>query len=245
MLGGKIDSDKTGLLGGAVALPLGDKFGFQLDGAYGEIDNNTVWGTAGHMFWRNPNQGLFGIIASTSNFERTNENNSDIDVQRYGVEGEYYLETTTIASSLGYQTGDVNDTIYASLDFRHYFTNNLLGEIGVNGSSNDRVGRFAFEYAPTDLLGNRSSLFFDAGFGTDRFDYALTGIRIYFGESDKSLKRRHREDDPINTAITSITQSQEAVHEQRMRAAAPAGVSSSSGMVCTFPLLPDGMGGCI
>lgn len=42
---------------------------------------------------------------------------------------------------------------------------------------------------------NNIALFGDAKFGDDTQDYRV-GLKLYFGESGKSLIARHREDDP-------------------------------------------------
>lgn len=51
---------------GSLALPLGHVFGLQLDGVVADLDSDaagsmTVFGAAGHLFWRDPSIGLVGL----------------------------------------------------------------------------------------------------------------------------------------------------------------------------------------
>jgi hypothetical protein len=46
--------------------------------------------------------------------------------------------------------------------------------------------------------GGPMSLFATSVFGADGFAQAFGGVRFYGGDKDKSLIRRHREDDPGN-----------------------------------------------
>ena len=50
-----------------------------------------------------------------------------------------------------------------------------------------------FEFQPEALPG---SVFVDAMVGSDDYVSVMGGLRFYFGAEDKSLKARHREDDP-------------------------------------------------
>ena len=49
------------------------------------------------------------------------------------------------------------------------------------------------------------TLFADAAIGTSDYDHAIGGIRFYFGAGGKSLKARHREDDPVNLMIQGVS----------------------------------------
>ena len=57
------------------------------------------------------------------------------------------------------------------------------------------------EYIPEQFRGSSTAaaLFVDGAYGWDKSSMIIGGAKIYFGNSDKSLKRRHREDDPAAT----------------------------------------------
>ena len=65
-IGGVIDGDGTGAIAGSVALPLFESFGLQLDALGGTTDSNGLVGYGGHLFWRDPAQGLIGATLSRS-----------------------------------------------------------------------------------------------------------------------------------------------------------------------------------
>jgi hypothetical protein len=56
------------------------------------------------------------------------------------------------------------------------------------------AGSGGFEWAPLPRRG--LSLFADVGVDEDRDFRSLFGLKYYFSRSDKTLIRRHREDDP-------------------------------------------------
>jgi hypothetical protein len=49
---------------GSITAPLGQQFGFQLDGTRGNLSGNQFVDVGGHLFWRNPATGLLGVWAS-------------------------------------------------------------------------------------------------------------------------------------------------------------------------------------
>ena len=67
----------------------------------------------------------------------------------------------------------------------------------------DREGlRAGIEY---QIGGMPMSVYSKADYGDDDFFSILGGLRFYFGGDDKSLIRRHREDDPRNRTFDLIT----------------------------------------
>ncbi|MDB5570516.1 MAG: hypothetical protein JWN93_1699 [Hyphomicrobiales bacterium] len=90
------------------AAPLSGALGFQADGTFersklsadqGNMINNTG-SLAGHLFWRDSNAGLFGLIAQASS-----KNSSYISDRQYfiGVEGQYFLGNVTLYGQAAYQ----------------------------------------------------------------------------------------------------------------------------------------------
>ncbi len=107
-MGGIIDGDATGAIAGSVALPLGQSFGAQLDALGGTTDGNGLVGYSGHLFWRNPEQGLIGGTMARSG-------RGGNYVNRYGGEGEYYADQWTLGVTGGSQTGFLGGTWYGSV----------------------------------------------------------------------------------------------------------------------------------
>ncbi|MDX1518786.1 MAG: hypothetical protein R3318_01595, partial [Gammaproteobacteria bacterium] len=99
----------------------------------------------------------------------------------------------------GGQTGDIQGGVFGNLDLRWYVNDNAYISMGGLTSSGDVGARASAEYQPGFSSLPGLSLFAD-GIVADDFDQVLIGVRYYFGET-KSLKRRHREDDPQNSLL--------------------------------------------
>ncbi len=225
--GGSLDGDGTGIAAGSIAAPLGHSFGAQLDVIAGSTDGDGLAGYGLHAFWRDPQQGLLGVVSS-----RTGRGGNFVN--RYGVEGEFYSDQWTLAAGGGTQTGFVGNTGYANLMAKYYLNDDLLLELSGQGFSDTRVGQIGLEWQPVmEVKG--LTVFAVGGFGSDDLDYALAGVRWYFGGSDKSLKLRHREDDPVNSLIGAATVLNNAITLEEIRrrdlaaSAQAAGAGSSGG----------------
>ena len=57
---------------------------------------------------------------------------------------------------------------------------------------------FGGEYGIPMSQGVMAALFAEGRVGEESFHGVWGGLRFYFGQKDKTLIRRHREDDPIN-----------------------------------------------
>ncbi len=93
-----------GLVGvdGSLSIPLGQLFGFQVDGMAASLDGDFIGGAAGHLFWRDPSAGLIGLYG-----DWVTRDNSGVDTWRLGVEGEYYSGPISIEAIVGYEDADV------------------------------------------------------------------------------------------------------------------------------------------
>ncbi|KQZ87145.1 hypothetical protein ASD64_06790 [Mesorhizobium sp. Root157] len=183
---------------GSIALPVAQQFGVQIDAGVGRFDTDpsiTAAGVGAHGFWRNPDQGLLGVYG---HYVRTSGGGQNADVWRLGAEGEAYFDRISVEAFVGADFVDTNagnDTFFnGDLVAAFYATDNIRIHAGVGHQFDETFAKVGGE-AMLPFASNNVSLFADAGFGEDTQAYKV-GLRIYFGESGKSLKARHREDDP-------------------------------------------------
>jgi len=182
----------------ALALPLSRDFGLQVDGVSGKGNGAPFYGVGGHLFWRDPSRGLLGAYAShlvweassdegTTDFQRT-------EASKVGLESQLYLGRLSLEGMAAYQFGTLEGfagkgtvAYYPRDDFRVHLTAGQVQGPGFFASA-------GFEWAPPTV--RALSLFADIGFDEDRDVRSLFGLKLYFSREDKSLIRRHREDDP-------------------------------------------------
>ena len=206
------DSDSSGSeivtrLFGSYTAPLTrmhQRMGFQVDLAIGFNDEDQTGGLGGHVFWRDPSRGLAGVIASYAQLDRSS-GGPDADAILIGGEGEYYRNRLTLSVTAGHQFGDETDNgIFARGGLGWYFHENLLvgGSAGFD-PQRDMVITVNSEYQ-LDLEKYQGVTVFGNGlYGDDEQIGLLAGVRLYFGGNDKSLQRRHREDDPVDNVAMS------------------------------------------
>ena len=199
--GGGVGSNSHGSSGlgvaeGSFTVPLGYSFGLQLDAGAATAYNNFYGGGAAQLFWRDPQRGLFGGFASVAG-------GNGATLSWYGAEAEYFAGPVTLGASGGYQAA-----YYAAVSsgglvmgrLTYYPIPDLALTAGGGVVANNGFGRLRLEYQP-ELNGRRlMSFFVNGGAGADA-SYSVTGgIRFYFGP-EKTLIRRHREDDPASVLM--------------------------------------------
>ena len=187
--------------GGSVAVPLGERFGVQLDGAAAEVDAGvfgdlSIYGTAVHLFWRDPSRALVGIYGSTIHIAEF----GGLDLHVAALESEHYWDRVTLESHIGLTDGDVVDPEFYSMSTLAYYpTDNLrlhAGHAHTFGSNSFTLGG---EWALNTNSATTASLFANGTANDGGETTAMAGLRLYLGQHDKSLIRRHREDDPISS----------------------------------------------
>lgn len=199
-LGGTLDARSAHLAEGSFALPLGHSFGFQADAVGGGARGGMVKGFGGHAFWRDPDIGLVGVTASRFGLDSVFGN-------RFGAEAEAYFGPVTVALNGGLQNGKLQHAGWGNADLRYYPVDDLMLTGGWGIYHTEHTGHFGVEWQPgvMDFVPGLA-LFGDAGVGGQHYGHVLGGLRIYFGGGDKSLKRRHREDDPESVLMNAVTQ---------------------------------------
>ncbi len=189
---GNADGETAKVLGGSVTVPLGPSFGLQLDGALGNIDED-LYGMGFHLFTRDPEKYLLGITGLTADLD-------GFDVHRIGVEGEYYLQKFTIVGIAGQQFGDTDDNLHMNIDLRYYPIDNLM--ISTGGSLADKQQGKLHLGAEYQVV-KGFAVYADLAMGENDYDHALFGVKYYFGQ-EKTLIKRHREDDPDNNIVYGL-----------------------------------------
>jgi hypothetical protein len=198
---------------GSLSIPLAQQWGLQLDGGVGSVNNSGTARGAGHVFWRDPSVGLVGAYGS---YSRWNGNSGAIvprtalNIARAGAEGEYYLGRWTVGGVIGYESVRFNipavvpgvpafslpDRFFDSVRASYYVTDNFklsIGHVYTLGRSALSLGG---EYGFALGGGRMASLFAQGLVGEGGVNGARGGLRIYFGQHDKTLIDRNRQDDP-------------------------------------------------
>ena len=198
---------------GSLSIPLAQQWGLQIDGGVGSLNNSGTSRGAGHVFWRDPSVGLLGVYGS---YSRWNGNSGVIvprtalNIARAGAEGEYYLGRWTVGGVVGYETVRFNipavvpgvpafslpDRFFDSVRASYYVTDNFklsIGHVYTLGRSALSLGS---EYGFALGGGRMASLFAQGLVGERGVNGARGGLRIYFGQHDKTLIDRNRQDDP-------------------------------------------------
>ncbi|MBR1088690.1 hypothetical protein JQ621_14570 [Bradyrhizobium manausense] len=228
--GGSLANRSLGGAQGAVTMPLGQSIGAQLDGAFGSFDGSRFGNIAGHFFWRNPGQALFGVYASHTAWDRY----GGARVSQVAGEGEYYFGRFTIQGIAGVEFGnqaslttsstsivapaahlffvpgapgvitattstsafDVRTRFFDQINLKYYLTDDWMGYVGHRYLGGKNAMALGSEYAFP--LGHqiKASAFFEARVGEGDTRGIWGGLKFYFGQKDKPLIARHRQDDP-------------------------------------------------
>ncbi len=193
--GGSMDGDGGNNVFGSLSLPLAPNFGLQADGLYTNVSDRDFYGAGGHLFWRDWDKGLVGVVGGAVH-------ESDIDSSLAGLEGEYYFERFTVVAGAGAATIDYDHPVpfidtdvtdfFADVGLRYYPLDDLmLAASYVHVFDNELfLGNVEYQIPVKGV-----TLFAEFARGENDYDHALFGLQIYFGPS-KPLIRRHREDDP-------------------------------------------------
>ncbi len=141
-------ADGNGLYGGAgsVTVPLGYRYGLQVDGLIAGFDSDrqgdvTVAGTAAHLFWRDPARGLVGAYG---HYVHANAF-SGVDVYAGAAEAALYHGRFTLEGVAGVQGGqadlgalgsfNIDTRFFDVAQFSYYPTDNLRLSVGHTATS--------------------------------------------------------------------------------------------------------------
>lgn len=218
----------------SVSFPLGRWLGVQIDGAGGTLDGRAFGSAAGHLFLRNPATGLIGVYVSHTYWDRfggvaATQAAGEIELYwgrltlqgiagvEFGSSASRSATTTSIRPAATGVAGaittttaldiiDVETRFIDQLNLKYYLTENWGAYVGHRHLGGENALALGTELALPLGGGVMTSGFVEARLGSDAFEGIWGGLRFYFGRRDKSLIRRHREDDPIQwDTLNAIT----------------------------------------
>ena len=184
------NSDEVFRGGAALSFPVGDMFGIQADLTALDVFGETAVGGAMHAFTRDPSSYLFGVYGGYVDAGPSN-------IWYIGPEAELYLDNISIEAVGGYMdiSNGGGSEFYAVGDVALYATDNLRLAVGGGTVAGFESAHAGLEWFMGDT-GLPASVTLDGRIGEDGFSSVMAGFSVYFGGEDKSLIRRHREDDP-------------------------------------------------
>ena len=211
---------------GALSVPLDGQFGAQLDGGVGSLDGRSFAHVAGHLFWRNPNQGLLGLYVSDTEWDQF----GGVHASHVAAEGALYFGHFTLEGIAGVEFGnsvsnttsttsiipqggpglpagvittstftegfDVRTRFFDQINLKYYIADDWNAYIGHRYLGGLNALALGTEYAVPVGHGMMGSLFVEGRVGEGEFHGVWGGIKLYFGQKDKPLVARHRQDDP-------------------------------------------------
>lgn len=172
----------------SLSLPVGCLFGIQLDLGAGDLDGDEFYGAGGHFFMRDPESYLLGVHAQYIDLDGD-------DIFRIGPEAELYLGDITLSAMAGFEGAEDfgTDDVVAQIEAAYYVGDDFKLYGGYRRFLDIDAGAVGFELQTGFIP---ASVFVDGMAGSDDYVSVMGGLRFYFGGDDKSLKARHREDDP-------------------------------------------------
>jgi hypothetical protein len=184
--------------GASLSIPVGNRFGLQADFAAADSFDDTAVGGTLHAFTRDPNAYLFGAIGGFASV-------GSADIWYAGPEVELYADSISLEATGGWMNVNVagisSDKMFGIADVALYATENLRLNLGVSSIADFESGHAGLEWNLADM-GAPVSFNLDGRIGENNYRAITAGFTFYFGgDNNKSLIRRHREDDPRNRSL--------------------------------------------
>jgi hypothetical protein len=224
--GGSVSNRNLYGVNGTVAIPLQGQFGAQIDGGVGGLDGRTFGTIAGHLFWRNPRQGLLGIYVGHTHWDQM----GGVHVSQVAGEGAYYFGRFTLEGLAGIEFGnsvsstttgttivapggpglapgvattatfiqgfDVRTRFFDQINLKYHLTDDWNAYVGHRYLGGVNALALGTEYARPLGRGVMASAFVEARVGEGESHGVWGGFKLYFGQKDKPLVARQRQDDP-------------------------------------------------
>jgi hypothetical protein len=206
--GGSSDGQPIYGVLGSISVPLGFRYGLQIDGQLTGVDARSVGQAtgaiiAGHLFWRDPTFGLLGLYGQYKHVDVFK------GVHRYqaAFEGALYAERFSLEAFAGVEGGslapggpaiNIPTRFYDLVLASYYPADNLRLSVGHRYLLGLHSALARVEWGFPMGGGMMPAVFVQGAVVETGAVGILGGLRLYFGQRDKSLMRRQREDDPIN-----------------------------------------------
>jgi hypothetical protein len=198
---------------GSLSFPLAQQLGLQIDGGVGSFNQSGTSRGAGHLFWRDPSVGLIGVYGSYSHWDGAGSviiPRTAANIGRVSAEGEYYGDRWAFGGIVGYETVRFNipavvpgvpalsvpNRFFDSIRASYYATDNWRLSIGHVYTIGRNALTLSSEYGVPLGGGRMAALFVCGVLGASNTNSVRAGLRIYFGQRDKTLMDRSRQDDP-------------------------------------------------
>ncbi len=227
LFGGVLHEDGFGGVKGAVTIPLATRYGLQLDGIAGGATGDFFGQVGAHLFWRDPAVGLLGLYASYTHLDRI----GGVHASHFAVEGEYYNGPWTLQGIVGIESGsnktalisptvfetyDIKTRFFDQINLHYYYNENARVTVGHRYLGGKHALALGGEWAIPLAPRNMASFSLEGRIGEDDYKGVWAGLKVYFGQRDKPLIARHRQDDPtiwmgIPTILNSLKKSPNAV----------------------------------
>ncbi|AZG77628.1 hypothetical protein [Methylocystis rosea] len=211
---------------GSIIAPVGDRFGLQVDAIAAAHRGFFVSGGAGHAFWRDPSVGLIGGYGAIAHDKRLDDTRF-----RVGAESAYYYGPFSLTSIAGYEESSGHfftplgygpgylayqwqprrGRFFDMFDISVYPTYNVKISVGHRYVGGRHAAALSGEALIWNLGHSAITGFIESRVGENDYKAVWGGIRIYLGESDKTLISRHREDDLPNWLKDDMFASQNSV----------------------------------
>jgi opacity protein-like surface antigen len=185
---------------GSFSMPLGCALGLQLDVGAGDFGVGSAMGAGAHLFMRDPSSYLLGIHSTYEswNFDAPF---SDVKLWTLAAEGELYMGSFSLEGEAGLMDTNLSSSGFAGrLTAAYYLNDDLRMSLGVHQFDDFTTGIAAAEWQMPDMP---LSLTLEGQMGENGYTAATAGLKFYFGGEQKTLIRRHREDDPADGLLSN------------------------------------------
>jgi hypothetical protein len=239
---------------GAVTIPVGAQYGIQIDGTAGAFDERFFGAIAGHFFWRDPSRGLLGLYGSFTHWDQF----GGVRVGQIAGEGEAYFGPFTVQGLAGVEFGnsasqitsvtsglttttitdtyDIHTRFFDKVNLAYYLNDNLKVFVGHRYLGGKNALALGGELAWRVNGPLMASAFIEGRIGENNFDGVWGGLRFYWGQQDKPLIARHRQNDPpiylLGTLFT-IVNNFESTTQTTLNSPCPPGEILIDG-ICVF-----------
>jgi hypothetical protein len=214
-------------LGGALGLQIDAAFGSFDNRGFGNIAGHLFWRNPGkgligiytsHTLWDQFGGAYVGQVAGEGEFYSGRWTLQGIAGVEFGNSASNTFSTTSIVApgpgpfgvpgaittSTMTSMFDVRTRFFDQVNLKYYLTNDWVGYVGHRYLGGKNALALGSEYAIP--LGNRLevSAFVEARVGEADFHGVWGGLKFYFGQKDKPLIARHRQDDPNIWGVDSL-----------------------------------------